>query len=588
MVNNEMIKIEINGKTFEVPQNTTILKAASLAGFEIPHLCYLEGINEIGACRLCCVEVEGENRLVPACEKTVSEGMKITTDSLRIRENIVTNLQFILSQHNANCPNCKRNGNCQLQNLAKKYNLSDILYKKSLPGKKACEWNNEFPLIRDASKCIKCMRCIQICDKVQGLGIWDLTGAGSRTTVGVSNALRIEDSPCSLCGQCITHCPVGALSERNDVDKVLSQIRNKDKITVVQIAPAVRAAWGEEMGLPSEEATVKRMAGALRKAGFDYVFDTSFTADLTIMEEGSEFLARLKKGDLDKYPMFTSCCPGWVRFIKSQYPSLVKQLSTAKSPQQMFGSVIKSYFAKSLNVEPERICSVSIMPCTAKKAECDLPTMSRNGIKDVDYVLTTREVCRLIKSIGIDITRVEESEFDSLMGSYTGAGVIFGATGGVMEAALRSAYFLVTGKNPQAESFKEIRSVAPGSTVLGQKPWREASFDIAGTTVKVAVASSLGNARKLCDAILNGEVKYDFVEIMACPGGCAGGGGQIIKSDDSEMARSRGDILYSLDSSMNMRFSHENPDVLKLYEDELGSPLSEKAEELLHTDHFKA
>jgi NADH-quinone oxidoreductase subunit G len=327
---------------------------------------------------------------------------------------------------------------------------------------------------------------------------------------------------------------------------------------------------------------VNRLAGVLRHLGFDYVFDTSFSADLTIMEEGSEFLARLQKGELKQYPMFTSCCPGWVRFIKSQYPELVGQLSTAKSPQQMFGAVIKSYFAKKLGVPPEKICSVSVMPCVAKKAEADLPAMrSADGVKDVDYVLTTREVVRLMHAERISVHRVWETPFDRLMGDYTGAGVIFGATGGVMEAALRSASYLVTGKNPAPEAFRAVRD-----DHNSRRPWREATFDLAGTELRIAVASGLGNARKLCDAIVQGRVHYDFVEIMACPGGCSGGGGQPIHCDDKERAAERGQVLYGLDRNMPLRFSHENPDVQALYREELGEPLSERAEALLHTDHF--
>ena len=580
-----MVNITINGTQLKVKEGTSILDAAIENGIKIPHLCYLKDINVIGACRMCCVEVEGEDRLIPACENNVHEGMVIRTDTAKVRSAQRTNLELILSQHNGYCPSCTRNGSCQLQKLAEEYNISVNPYPLDLPSDKFTRWPQDFPLIRDASKCIKCMRCISVCEKVQSLGIWDLEGSGGRTHIVVSGGKTIDKVPCSICGQCITHCPVGALHERDDVKRVVDAINDPDKITVVQIAPAVRASWGEAMGLSDEKATVNLLAGALKTAGFDYVFDTSFSADLTIMEEGSEFLERLKKGDLEKYPMFTSCCPGWVRFIKTQFPELVGQLSSAKSPQQMFGSVIKDYFAKSIGKQPKEIFSVSIMPCTAKKAECDIPTMERDGVRDVDCVLTTREVTKFIKSCGIDINKVQETQFDRLMGDYTGAGVIFGATGGVMEAALRSAYFLVTGKNPDADAFKEVRATGTGATIFDEKPWRELSFELAGRKLSIAVASSLGNARKICQAIVDGRVKYDFVEIMACPGGCAGGGGQIILGDDVERAKERGTKLYRIDKSMAERFSHENPDVLKLYKDDYGAPLSHKSEEYLHTDH---
>ena len=577
-----MVNMMINKIPVEVPEGLTILEAAERAGISIPHLCYLKEINEIGACRLCSVEIEGEKELIPACITHVAEGMKVTTNSSRVRRACRTNLALIMSQHDGYCSSCVRSGTCQLQKLANDFDLLDNPYEKELPAGKLAWWDQDFPLIRDASKCIKCMRCIQVCDKVQSMKVWDLMATGGRTRVDVAGNISISEADCALCGQCITHCPTGALMARSDIERVQNAIDDPDTITIVQIAPAVRTAWGESLGLPPEKATVNLMASALRELGFDYVFDTSFTADLTIMEEGYEFLHRLQSGDMEKYPMFTSCCPGWVRFLKSKYPELTSRLSTAKSPQQMFGAVIKNPFAERIGVPRTKICSVSIMPCSAKKAECALPTMrDENGNPDVDYVLTTREVVRMMKKGSVNVETLSESPFDPVMGDYTGAGVIFGATGGVMEAALRTAAFVLNGEKPPVDAFKAVR--AEGQE---DKPWREAVFEAGGAKVRVAVTSGLANADALCSAILRGDVKYDFVEVMACPGGCSGGGGQPILGDDVERALTRGEVLYNIDRYMEIRYSHENKDVMKLYEEYLGKPNSEKSEELLHTDHF--
>ena len=568
-----MVNLTIDHIPVTVPEGTTILDAARSAGIHIPSLCYLRGVNEIGACRVCVVELVGMDRLVPACNNVVEEGMEVLTSSPKVRETRRINVELLLSQHDCHCATCVRSGNCSLQTIANDLNILDLPFEKKVP---ETRWDRSFPLFRDASKCIKCMRCIQICDKVQTLNIWDVAATGSRTTVDVSFNRKIAQADCSLCGQCITHCPVGALRERDDTRQVFEALADPNKITVVQVAPAVRTAWGEFMGLSPEQATVKRMVAALRRIGFDYIFDTNFAADLTIMEEGSEFLQRLKNPGAFKAPMFTSCCPGWVRFLKSQYPDMVSQLSTAKSPQQMFGAVAKSYYAQLLGVDPERIYSVSIMPCLAKKQEAALPTMESAGAgPDVDVVLTTRELSRMIRAEHIIPSELKEEEFDEPLGVASGAGIIFGATGGVMEAALRSAYYLVTGKNPSPDAFRDVR---------GMDGWKEATFHIADTPIRVAVVSGLGNARRLIQALRRGEVQYDFVEVMACPGGCSGGGGQPIH-DGQELAESRSEKLYGLDAIADLRFSHENPSVQRLYKDFLVRPLSEKAHHLLHTDH---
>lgn len=571
-----MVSLTINGRRVQAQEGTTIMEAARLVDIQIPHLCFLKNINEIAACRVCCVEVEGERAMVTACNTPVMEGMVVHTNSPRARQTRRVNVELILSQHDCRCATCVRSGSCQLQTIANDLGILQLPFETQLPKGLRGAWTTTFPLYRDYNKCIKCMRCIQICEKVQTLKVWDLAGTGGRTTIDVSGNMVIKDSDCSLCGQCVTHCPVGGLRERDDTQAAFRLLADPDVITVVQVAPAVRAAWGESLGLPPEKATIGLMTAALKEMGFDYVFDTCFAADLTIMEEANELIKRLKAGELADYPMFTSCCPGWVRFLKSQYPQLTSQLSTAKSPQQMFGSVAKSWFAQKIGVDPKKIRCISIMPCMAKKAECALPTMRTEAGPDVDLALTTREFVRMIRADKINVTMLEEQKPDSPLGMHTGAGEIFGTSGGVMEAALRTAVWALTGHNPSADGFQEIRR--------GQG-LREVSYSIGGVPLRCAVVSGLGEARKLIENILARKVHYDFVEVMACPGGCAGGGGQPISCDDCERAEERGKRLYQLDQASLLRFSHENPEVRALYEEYLEKPLSEKAEQLLHTDH---
>ena len=566
--------LTINGQTVQVPAGTTILEAAEKAGIKIPTLCYLKDINKIAACRMCVVEVEGSDRLAAACDTPVEEGLVVHTNTPKVRKARRVNMELLLSQHASYCSTCIRSGNCPLQKLANDLNIHEMPYHVHVARGYT---DTSTPLVRQASKCIKCMRCVQICEKVQTMGIWDLAGTGSRTTVDVSGNRTLKTSDCTFCGQCVTHCPTGALTARDDTVKVLDALADPEITTVVQIAPAVRVAWAESFGLTGKKAATGKMVAALRRLGFDYVFDTNFSADLTIMEEGSEFLERFTHRDRYHWPMFTSCCPGWVRFIKSQFPHYVDCLSTAKSPQQMFGAVAKTYFAEKIGVDPHRMFVVSIMPCMAKKSECALPTMrDACGDPDVEAVLTTREMDRLFRSDNIQPGDLPEEAFDSPLGTGTGAAVIFGATGGVMDAALRSAYYLVTGENPDPDAFTAVR---------GNKPWKEAVFSIPGAgEIRVAVVSGLGNTRKLMKALESGQGRYDFVEVMACPGGCAGGGGQPIH-DGEELAGKRGDALWKLDQKAPIRFSHENPEIQTLYQEFLERPLGKKSHHLLHTDH---
>lgn len=572
-----MVNLTIDGQKVSVPQGTTIMQAAATVGIDIPRLCYLKDINEISACKVCVVEIQGQNRVVTACTTPVQEDLVVYTNSPKARSVRRTNVELILSQHDCLCATCVRSGNCSLQKLANDLGIYDIPYERDVVD---MPWNQDFPLIRDSKKCIKCMRCVQICDKMQKLHIWDVQNTGSRTTVDVAGNVTIEDSDCSLCGQCITHCPVGALKERNDVPKIYEALADTSKVTVVQVAPAVRTAWAEAFNLTPEQATEGRLVAALKRVGFDYVFDTCYAADVTIMEEGTELLEHLANPQDHSWPMFTSCCPGWVSYVNKKYPYFVPNLSTTKSPQQIFGALTKSFFAQQKGLKPKEICSISIMPCVSKKREAALFSMRSSGTHDVDIVLTTRELIRLLRAEHINPAYLDEQPFDNPLGQSTGAGVIFGATGGVMEAALRTAYKVVEGKEAPMDAFVDVRGE-------GDEAGRKVrTFKLGGTVLRTCTVSGLGNAGKLLEDLKAGRVQYDFVEVMACPGGCVGGGGQPIH-DGEERAAELGSKLYALDSERPLRQSHLNPDVQALYKEFLEKPLGEKSEALLHSDHVK-
>ena len=575
-----MVNLTINSIPVTVPEGTTILDAAASVDIEIPSLCYLKELNEISACRVCCVEVEGEGKLVPSCNNVVREGMVIRTNSPRALEARRVNMELILSQHDNKCATCIRSGTCQLQKIANDMGILGVSYPTDLARGKKADWTTTFPLYRDVNKCIKCMRCIQVCDKVQSLSVWDISGSGARTTIDVSGNRVIKQADCSLCGQCITHCPTGALRERDDTQKAYAALGDPDRVTIVQIAPAVRAAWGEAFGMPTGKATVGQLVSVLRKLGADYVFDTTFSADLTIMEEGTELLHRLKEGG--PLPLITSCSPGWIKFCEHYYPEFVDNLSSCKSPQQMFGALIKTYYAQKAGLDPRNIVVVSVMPCTAKKFEIGREGQSAVGLPDVDISITTRELADMIRRAGIMFNELPDEEFDPIFGIASGAGHIFGATGGVMEAALRTVAEIVTGKELARPEFQEVRGIA------GIK---EAEYDLAGTKVRVAVTSGLANAAKLLDRIKSGEAEYHFVEVMACPGGCVNGGGQPHQSGDvrnfTDLRSLRAAALYSEDEAMTLRKSHENPVVKELYAEYLGEPGSHLAHHILHTHYVK-
>jgi NADH-quinone oxidoreductase subunit G/NADP-reducing hydrogenase subunit HndD len=583
-----MIKIKINNIEIEVEKGIMLLDAIKKTGYDVPTLCYYEDLEPSGACGICVVEVKGEPTLKRACCTPVDrDGLEIFTNTKRVRETRKRVLELILSDHPDDCLQCIRNGNCELQALAEKLGIRENHYEKIYVEKEKDV--SSFSLVRDPVKCIKCGRCVQVCQEVQSVFAIEMINRGFDTVMGLPFEMGMGDSICTNCGQCSLVCPVGAIYEKSSESEVWEALNDPDKYVIVQEAPAIRVAIGEEFGMEPGTVTSGKMHTALKKLGFDKVFDTNFSADLTIMEEGTELINRVKKtlvdGNFRRLPVITSCSPGWIKYMETFFPNLIKNVSSCKSPQQMFGALAKTYFAEKEGIDPAKIVSVSIMPCTAKKFEANRPEMKDSGYKDVDYVLTTREFGRMIKEMGIDFPSLTSSDADAPMGEYTGAGTIFGATGGVMEAALRTGYELISGETLKAVDLKMVR---------GMEGIREAEIPIPKLPfpLKVAVAHGLGNAKKILTKVSeqiekNGKSEYHFVEIMACPGGCVGGGGQPYGST-LKVKEERGEGLYKEDSEMlEHRKSHENEEVKQLYKEFLGEPNGEKSHHLLHTKYGK-
>lgn len=575
----ENITIKINGIEVSAPIGSTILEAARIAHIEIPTLCFLKEINEIGACRICVVEVKGARSLVASCVYPINEGMEVWTSSPKVLDSRRKTLQLILSDHQRTCLSCVRSTNCELQKLCLELGVEDEEYYQG-DKNSSCIDDSAAHMIRDNSKCILCRRCIAVCEKIQGIGVIGANERGFATNIGSAFEMGLGETSCVSCGQCIAVCPTGALQEKDCIDHVLAAIADPAKHVIVQTAPAVRAGLGEDFGYPIGTNTEGKMVAALRRIGFDKVFDTNFGADLTIMEEAHEFLDRVNNGGV--LPMITSCSPGWIKYCEHYFPEMTDHLSSCKSPQQMFGAIAKSYYAEKVGIKPEDIVSVSIMPCTAKKFEIGRENQAANGIPDVDYSLTTRELARLIKKTGLNFHSLPHEEFDTPLGLGTGAAVIFGATGGVMEAALRTAVESLTGETLANLDFTDVR---------GMEGIKEATYPVAGIDVKVAIASGLNNARMLLHNMKAGKAEYHFIEIMGCPGGCINGGGQpqqpgpVRNTVDIRALRAK--VLYDADQDNPIRKSHENPAIKELYMTYLGKPGGEKAHHLLHTTYVK-
>lgn len=570
-----MIKLSINGETVEVEKGSTILEAAAKLNINIPTLCHMYMGNDgtrncKGTCRVCLVEQEGRSTLIPSCSVEASDGMVIKTNSPRVVNARRKMVELILSDHPQDCLNCKKNTHCELQKLAADLGIVRVNYEGGMS--KYPVDNSTKVIVRDMDKCIRCRRCVTMCNDVQKVHALTMVDRGFESVVSTFFNKDLKDTDCTYCGQCVAVCPTGALVVSRDYDKVWDVLNDKEKYVVVQTAPAVRVGLGEDFGLEPGSVTTGKMVAALKKLGFSAVFDTNFAADLTIMEEATEFIDRFTNNkDL---PLITSCCPAWVNFAENTYSELLNHVSSCKSPQQMFGAVAKTYLAKQLNIDPKNIVVISIMPCTAKKNEATKDGMGRDGIQDVDMVITTREFSKMVKEAGIDLVNIPDQEYDSLLGESTGAGNLFGATGGVMEAALRTSYEWVTGNELKDVEFKEVR---------GLKGIKEATIELSGKEVNVAVASSLGNARKIMDDIKDGNSKYDFIEIMACPGGCINGAGQPFSKANFNIIEKRMDGIYSTDADKTLRKAHENPMIKKLYSEFLDKPNGELAHKLLHT-----
>lgn len=572
----ETVNIQINGMPLSVPKGSTILEAARLGGIEIPTLCYLKDINEIGACRICMVEVKGARSLVTACVYPVNEGMEIFTNTERVRHSRKTTLELILSTHDKSCLSCVRSGTCELQQLCKEFGVDD-------PNAYAGETihydfdDSAAHMVRDNNKCILCRRCVAACD-AQGISVIGANARGFDTHISSAFDKDLANVSCISCGQCIVNCPTGAIVEKDDTDKVLEAINDPDKFVIVNTAPSIRATLGEAFGMHIGTNVEGKMVAALRRLGFDKVFDTDFAADLTIMEEAHEFLDRVQNGGV--LPMITSCSPGWIKYCEHYYPELIPHLSTCKSPQQMFGATMKTWYAQKLGMDPKDMVVVGVMPCTAKKFETKRPDQAASGYPDVDIAITTRELARMIESAGIYFRHLPDEEFDSPFGESTGAATIFGATGGVMEAALRTAVETLTGETLESVDFTEVR---------GMENIKEAAYDVAGLNVKVAVASGTKNAKVLLDKIKDGTADYQFIEIMGCPGGCINGGGQPIQHavvrNFVDLKSKRAEALYKSDADNAKRKSHENSAIKELYAEFLGEPGSHKAHEILHTSY---